>query len=717
MKKVIMIRLVWMATIVLVIATLAIYEYVWSERLPHLEVSPVSTTLGPYPAIDQEFDISVLIKNLTSSKQLVGVEFKLGYNSSLLELVNVTEGPFLQDPRWNWYGTFFPFFQEPDYILVDNILLPNSSGIYDQTEFSNGDGAVAIFRFKVIYQGFFPQEDISPLNLFDIQFVDLDGVLIPHAPPANGTVKILGKPEHADVTLFNEQIQIVYTDEAAAIASYMDDTKEPTGWELLPSVYWDSNKNGEFEANETIGHTIAPSVHFTYNDQTHLFWPLYQSIVQDPGDPHIISSGWITYPNVYRSKVEDPAKLITIESTISVFDGNSFFAQDIKITSTATFPLTNVTLTTYIGIDINGPFNDYAFIDTSQNMLKACNNETGIWFGAHPQLPIHNFEISEWNDGPYEANDLWQHMLNNVPDETNASWGDIEGALKFDLNQIQPGESKSLTIHYSLGMNETDLYVPHDLAVTNITPSKKVVGQGYSTLINVTVKNQGGFTETFNVIVSHDKIANPTPTQWDDFWSIGDVNRNGYIDEVDAEIIQASFGSYPGHPRWNPDADINSDGKVGIADAYICESNFGLDIWTYYGLSPPPIGKKTITLTSGNSTTVTLIWNTTGFAKGNYTITAKATPLPSETDITDNNFTDGWVIVAMVGDITGGSPNPWDFIPDGKVDITDVAVTAMLFGVNYPDPDYETNCDINNDLKIDIFDVAIVAKHFGEIDP
>jgi hypothetical protein len=121
-----------------------------------------------------------------------------------------------------------------------------------------------------------------------------------------------------------------------------------------------------------------------------------------------------------------------------------------------------------------------------------------------------------------------------------------------------------------------------------------------------------------------------------------------------------------------------------------------------------------LTLISDASTIVNLIWNTTGFAKGNYTISAYAWPVPGETDIEDNTLTDGWVIVAMVGDITG--PNGW---PDGKVDmIYDIRSVAKLFGVEYPDPKYNSNYDINGDGKIDVInDIRTVAKHFGETDP
>jgi len=176
---------------------------------------------------------------------------------------------------------------------------------------------------------------------------------------------------YADATLSNEQIKLLYTDEAVSIANYTDDTHEPTGWELFPSIFWDSNTNGTFEANESVGHALSPCVHFTHDDQTYHFWPLHQSIMQDPEDPHVVSSGWISPPHIYRSTVEDADQLLTVECTISVLDGNNYFTQEINITSTALSTLTNVNLIAYIGIDINGPFDDFAFIDAQRNILES----------------------------------------------------------------------------------------------------------------------------------------------------------------------------------------------------------------------------------------------------------------------------------------------------------------------------------------------------------
>ena len=89
------------------------------------------------------------------------------------------------------------------------------------------------------------------------------------------------------------------------------------------------------------------------------------------------------------------------------------------------------------------------------------------------------------------------------------------------------------------------------------------------------------------------------------------------------------------------------------------------------------IASQNVTLSSGNSTNFALTWNTTGFAYGNYTLSAVASTVPGETNTTNNKCTGGWVIVSIVGDITG--PNGW---PDGIVNMKDIAAVARAFRVH-----------------------------------
>lgn len=126
-----------------------------------------------------------------------------------------------------------------------------------------------------------------------------------------------------------------------------------------------------------------------------------------------------------------------------------------------------------------------------------------------------------------------------------------------------------------------------------------------------------------------------------------------------------------------------------------------------------------LTLAAGNFTVITFTWNTTSFDKGNYTISAYATIIAGETDTTDNTYVDDYVIVAMIGDITGLTAG----VPDGKVDMRDITTAAIAYG-SYPShPSWNPNADITgptlgeSDNKVDIRDLTAIAKNYGMIDP
>ena len=65
------------------------------------------------------------------------------------------------------------------------------------------------------------------------------------------------------------------------------------------------------------------------------------------------------------------------------------------------------------------------------------------------------------------------------------------------------------------------------------------------------------------------------------------------------------------------------------------------------------VGTQLVTLASGNSATVTLFWDTTSFAYGNYTMTASATPVSHETKTGGDSAFGGWVLVTIPGDVNG----------------------------------------------------------------
>jgi hypothetical protein len=55
----------------------------------------------------------------------------------------------------------------------------------------------------------------------------------------------------------------------------------------------------------------------------------------------------------------------------------------------------------------------------------------------------------------------------------------------------------------------------------------------------------------------------------------GDINGDGKVDLKDVYAVAKAYGSFPGHPKWNPNCDINNDNKVDLKDYYTTCKNYG----------------------------------------------------------------------------------------------------------------------------------------------
>jgi hypothetical protein len=113
---------------------------------------------------------------------------------------------------------------------------------------------------------------------------------------------------------------------------------------------------------------------------------------------------------------------------------------------------------------------------------------------------------------------------------------------------------------------------------------------------------------------------------------------------------------------------------------------------------------KTFVLENHNPTVLKLYWNTSGFAKGNYTLRALAWPISGELNTTNNDLTEGWAVVTIPGDVDH----------DFDVDIYDVVAVCCVYNAKKGEPAYNGNGDINCDGEIDIFDIVIACSNYGE---
>jgi hypothetical protein len=112
---------------------------------------------------------------------------------------------------------------------------------------------------------------------------------------------------------------------------------------------------------------------------------------------------------------------------------------------------------------------------------------------------------------------------------------------------------------------------------------------------------------------------------------------------------------------------------------------------------------ETLTATVANRT-VTLMsccWNTTGFAKGTYILSANASSVPEELDTSDNASADHTVFVTIAGDVDG----------DKDVDLSDAMEFVRCYRVH---PILNPNADFDEDRDIDIYDAVILCGNYGK---
>jgi hypothetical protein len=96
-------------------------------------------------------------------------------------------------------------------------------------------------------------------------------------------------------------------------------------------------------------------------------------------------------------------------------------------------------------------------------------------------------------------------------------------------------------------------------------------------------------------------------------------------------------------------------------------------------------------------------WNTSGFAYGNYTLTAYAEPVQGSICV-DNVPAVNWIVVTIMGDVNA----------DFQVDIFDAVIIAMSFCSILNCALRNPNADINNDHVVDIYDAMLLANNFGK---
>jgi len=208
-------------------------------------------------------------------------------------------------------------------------------------------------------------------------------------------------------------------------------------------------------------------------------------------------------------------------------------------------------------------------------------------------------------------------------------WSDYDGADFYSgPYQNQTSSDGIGDTPYIIDANNTDHYpvmnlsAPPDIAITNITLSKTVIGKGYSLQINVTVTNQGNKIEGFNITAyvnttaiqtqyailtsgnsttltftwntsdftkgnyTIKAVADPVQDEvsiedntlidgWLTVTILGDVNGDFMCEGKDIALVSKAYGSRIGQAGYVPNADINCDGMIEGKDIAIASKYYG----------------------------------------------------------------------------------------------------------------------------------------------
>lgn len=135
--------------IITIITLLAILTITLAYLIMNRPASHATVYVDPHiigKPVDQDFTISVTVSRVVD---LYGWSFKLRWNSTILEVVNVTEGTFLR----NGGNTFFDpkINNTAGHILVVATLIPNIPG--SEIPGVSGNGTLATIQFHVKEDG------------------------------------------------------------------------------------------------------------------------------------------------------------------------------------------------------------------------------------------------------------------------------------------------------------------------------------------------------------------------------------------------------------------------------------------------------------------------------------------------------------------------------------------------------------------------------------
>jgi len=479
-----------------------------------------------------------------------------------------------------------------------------------------------------------------------------------------------------------------------------------------------------------------------YGEDTYLLDPDLGEIPAALEDGYF--SNWVPPPPaklyVNPPRVVDPTltPCHDFNVSISIMDATDLYSWQLSVPfPTAIIDVLNVT---------EGPFLKsggatvfefdiiYTINATYGVVLMSCTLTDGVGVNGDGDLATITFHVEDLGETsiPIIEEVLYDSLGNTLPHETFDGYfnnmliaklsvepseivnPELVPCSSFDINITLNNVEDMKTCQFNLTYNTTPLGFIGIMffKVLDQTPTTSIIQDGEAGFVWVKLTYPNPITTysplplakiTFHVDALGTSWLNLTDTSIKD--SLGQLIihevQNGYFASVIRDIAIIDVKTYSTWVYQGQLAYIN----ITVKNEGDLTETF--DVKAFYDATL--IGIITVeNLPPNENTTITFTWDTTGVpACHNYTISAEAVPVPYETDLADNTFTNGTIKVRFMGDTNG----------DGKVDMADIGLICSAFGSSTIHPRWNPEADLNQDSKIDMLDIGLAAVNYGKSCP
>ena len=595
-----------------------------------------SSIIDPSLVVDSTFTINVSLRDTLVEHDLVGVEFKVYWDPIILEGVSIMlpSGHMFQAAQddgnlWVVKKTINKAAGEAWYLVTCSDLQQGYDTGYLPLV---GDGVLATITFRVNASG------RTPLELGVHKLSDGLGNPIPHnvehgyfrnTLPISATVYVEPRSivniSMVPSSVFSMNISILDVAELEQFSfklsfdpSILNATNVSLG-DMFPEAStlieppWINNTEGYVNFGATLpegeppksGNGTLAQIYFNVTGLGTTLLELSEiQVIDQYGEPipytslngyfnnALLAKLYVDPPEITDPSLVPPA---TFEVNITIYNIENMYGYEFNLTF-------NKDVLTCLSVIVHDVLNE-----TNYSVDYMISNTNGyIWVKVDyypPATPITSYE--------------------NITLATITFRVKAMGVSVLDLHNTHLTDPDGREISHEV---EDGLFISliRDVAIVNVTPEVTSAYQGWIILVNVTVLNKGDVAETFDVKTYYDgeiigmvtikdltpgenitttfdwdtknvtpcrnytisAEATPVPYEMnlvDNFLEdgevkiklIGDISGDGKVDIYDAVELADASGSWPGHPRWNPEADLDRNNFIDIFDAVLLSRNAG----------------------------------------------------------------------------------------------------------------------------------------------